>query len=66
MPMPSVVMACSDRDRKTAQEVPVECRCDCVNCVVGNHQGCYYWPTELCCPYPRSAETTTARYKADF
>ena len=30
-----------------------ECRCDCVNCVTGNHQDCYYWPRELCCPFPR-------------
>ncbi|HEX2594713.1 MAG TPA: hypothetical protein VHL34_24635 [Rhizomicrobium sp.] len=22
------------------------CRCDCVNCVTGNHDGCYYRPGE--------------------
>jgi hypothetical protein len=22
----------------------IECRCDCVNCVTGNHDGCYYEP----------------------
>jgi hypothetical protein len=22
-----------------------ECRCDCVNCVTGNHRGCYYMPS---------------------
>jgi hypothetical protein len=21
------------------------CRCDCVNCVTGNHEGCYYRPS---------------------
>lgn len=31
-----------------------QCRCDCVNCVTGNHQGCYYWPVDLCCPFPRT------------
>lgn len=24
---------------------PAECRCDCVNCVTGNHQDCYYRPS---------------------
>lgn len=26
-----------------------ECRCDCVNCVTGNHGGCYYRPSV--CPF---------------
>lgn len=30
-----------------------ECRCDCVNCVTGNHAQCYYYPRELCCPRPQ-------------
>ena len=25
--------------------LPQECRCDCVNCVTGNHTGCYYAPS---------------------
>jgi hypothetical protein len=28
-----------------AKAVAPECRCDCVNCVTGNHSGCYYKPS---------------------
>lgn len=29
-------------------EIWSECRCDCVNCATGNHDGCYYQP--ITCP----------------
>ena len=31
--------------RRTAAAPNPECRCDCVNCVTGNHTGCYYAPS---------------------
>jgi hypothetical protein len=35
---------------KRPRDAPAqECRCDCVNCVTGNHGTCYYRPT--ICPW---------------
>jgi hypothetical protein len=34
-----------------------DCRCDCVSCVTGDHQGCYYYPVPLCCSHPRTEPT---------
>lgn len=31
-----------------------ECRCDCASCAAGDHQGCYYYPTQICCPFQRT------------
>jgi hypothetical protein len=43
-----------------SEEKVIECRCDCAECAYGNHEGCYYKPQPICCPYeitPRKSDT---------